>query len=61
METLITASEMLKLSSIAPEDKKELYKSLKGTLNIKYKDLQNKDSRRLLKQLVDAKLSEMEK
>ena len=61
METLITASEMLKLSSIAPEDKKELYQSLKGTLNIKYKDLQNKDSRRLLKQLVDAKLGEMEK
>ena len=61
VETLITASEILKLSSIAPEDKKELYKSLKETLNIKYKDLQNKDSRRLLKQLVDAKLGEMEK
>ena len=43
------------------EDKKEIYKSLKGKLNIKYKDFQNKDSRRLLKQLVDAKLKEMKR
>ena len=59
MESLIDASELLKMSSISTQDKKEIYKSLKGTLNIKYKDFQNKDSRRLLKQLVDLKLSEM--
>ena len=61
MESLIDASELLKMSSISTQDKKEIYKSLKGTLNIKYKDFQNKDSRRLLKQLVDAKLKEMKR
>ena len=61
MESLIDASELLKMSSISTQDKKEIYKSLKGKLNIKYKDFQNKDSRRLLKQLVDAKLKEMKR
>ena len=61
MESLIDASELLKMSSISTQDKKEIYNSLKGTLNIKYKDFQNKDSRRLLKQLVDAKLKEMKR
>ena len=61
MESLIDASEILKMSSISPQDKKEIYQSLKGKLNIKYKDFQNKDSRRLLKQLVDAKLKEMKR
>ena len=61
MESLIDASELLKMSSISTQDKKEIYQSLKGKLNIKYKDFQNKDSRRLLKQLVDAKLKEMKR
>ena len=61
MESLIDASEILKLGSLSPQDKKDIYQSLKGKLNIKYKDFQNKDSRRLLKQLVDAKLKEMKR
>ena len=36
-----------------------LEKRTLNELNIKYKDFQNKDSRRLLKQLVDVKLKEM--
>ena len=58
-EALVDASEILKGDTIAPGDKKDIYQSLKGKLNIKYKDFQNKDSRRLLKQLVDLKLKEM--
>ncbi len=61
MESLLDASELLKLDTIGVQDKKEIYQSLKGKLNIKYKDLQNKDSIRLLKQLVDAKLKEVKK
>ena len=61
MEALVDASEILRADTIAPGDKKDVYQSLKNTLNIKYKDFQNKDSRRLLKQLVDVKLSEMQK
>ena len=58
-EALVDASEILRADTIAPGDKKDIYQSLKGILKIKYKDFQNKDSRRLLKQLVDLKLSEM--
>ena len=58
-EALVDASEILKADTIAPGDKKDIYQSLKGILKIKYKDFQNKDSRRLLKQLVDLKLKEM--
>ena len=60
-EALVDASEILKADTIAPGDKKDIYQSLKGILKIKYKDFQNKDSRRLLKQLVDLKLKEMKK
>ena len=59
IEDPVDASEILKGDTIAPGDKKDIYQSLKGKLNIKYKDFQNKDSRRLLKQLVDLKLKEM--
>ena len=54
-EALVDASEILRGETIAPQDKKDIYQSLKGMLKIKYKDFQNKDSRRLLKQLVDLK------
>ena len=60
-EALVDASEILRGETIAPQDKKDIYQSLKGMLKIKYKDFQNKDSRRLLKQLVDLKLKEMKK
>ena len=60
-EALVDASEILKGETIATQDKKDIYQSLKGMLKIKYKDFQNKDSRRLLKQLVDLKLKEMKK
>ena len=60
-EALVDASEILRGETIAPQDKKDIYQSLKGMLKIKYKDFQNNDSRRLLKQLVDLKLKEMKK
>ena len=60
-EALVDASEILRGETIAPGDKKAIYQSLKGMLKIKYKDFQNKDSRRLMKQLVDLKLKEMKK
>ena len=60
-EALVDASEILRADTIAPGDKKAIYQSLKGILKIKYNDFQNKDSRRLLKQLVDLKLKEMKK
>ena len=60
-EALVDASEILRGDTIAPGDKKDIYQSLKNILKIKLKDFQNKDSRRLLKQLVDLKLKEMKK
>ena len=58
-EALVDASEILRGETIASQGKKDIYQSLKGMLKIKYKDFQNKDSRRLLKQLVDLKLNEV--
>ena len=43
------------------QDIKDVYDSINGKLDVKYKDIQNKDSRRLVKQLIESKLKEIER
>ena len=65
MTTPIT--ELLKDASLllGPEmsrqDIKDVWDNIKGKVDVKFRDVQRKDSRRLVKQLVDAKLSQMKK
>ena len=65
MTTPIT--ELLKDASLllGPEmsrqDIKDVWDNIKGKVDVKFRDVQRKDSRRLVKQLVDAKLNQMKK
>ena len=59
MESLKDASILLG-HEMSRQDIKEVFDSIKGKVDVKFRDVQNKDSRRLVKQLVDAKLKDME-
>ena len=43
------------------QDIKDVWDNIKGKVDVKFRDVQRKDSRRWVKQLVDAKLNEMKK
>ena len=63
----IPITEELKDASIllghemSRQDIKDVFDLIKGKVDVKYRDDQRKDSRHLVKQLVDAKLKEMKK
>ena len=65
MKTPIT--ELLKDASLllgtemSRQDIKDVWDNIKGKVDVKFRDVQRKDSRRLVKQLVDAKLNQMKK
>ena len=60
MESLKDAAILLG-HDMPRQDIKDVFDSIKGKIDVKYKDIQNKDSRRLVKQLVEAKLKDMKK
>ena len=60
-EALKDASILLGLGEMSRQDIKDVWDSIKGKVDVKFRDVQRKDSRRLVKQLVDAKLSQMKK
>ena len=60
-EALKDASILLGLGEMSRQDIKDVWDNIKGKVNVKFRDVQRKDSRRLVKQLVDAKLSQMKK
>ena len=58
MENLKDAISVLG-DDMSRQDIKGVYDIIKGIVNIKYKDVQRKDSRPLLKQLLESKLNEL--
>ena len=60
-EALKDASILLGLGEMSRQDIKDVWDNIKGKVDVKFRDVQRKDSRRLVKQLVDAKLSQMKK
>ena len=60
MESLKDASILLG-PEMTRQDIKDVFDSIKGKVDVKFRDVQRKDSRHLVKQLVDAKLKEMKK
>ena len=60
-EALKDASILLGLGEMSRQDIKDVWDNIKGKVDVKFRDVQRKDSRRLVKQLVDAKLNQMKK
>ena len=58
-EALKDASILLGLKEMSRQDIKDVYDNIKGKVDVKYRDVQRKDSRRLVKQLVDTKLKQL--
>ena len=58
-EALKDASILLGLKEMSRQDIKDVYDNIKGKVDVKYRDVQRKDSRRLVKQLVDTKLNQL--
>ena len=58
-EALKDASILLGLKEMSRQDIKDVYDNIKGKVDVKFRDVQRKDSRRLVKQLVDTKLNQL--
>ena len=62
MDDLIDASLLLKYhEDFSRQDIKDVFDLIKGKVDVKYADVRNRNSRKLVKQLVEAKLAGMKK
>ena len=58
---LLKDASLLLGPEMSRQDIKDVWDNIKGKVDVKFRDVQRKDSRRLVKQLVDAKLNQMKK